>query len=166
MRSKKYDQAKTIYRKAETIDPDNGELQIAWGRLYRETNRFSDAEQTFYKALRLGADESQVYVELSYLYHKEGNPAKAADMGRKAVALRPSWRWEYEDMSLFDNDKDKKEQNNLFLRNDILSDMRTLAEKVRSETESFLAFYENDYTKSFTPSRETIKQLKALGYIN
>ncbi len=166
LNTEQYERAEAILRKIGILAGDDGELAIAWGRYYRRIGRFSKAARSFLDAIKSGADESRVFVELSSLYYEKGDREKADEFREKAIARRPGLRWKKGNLSLFNLGNDGNEQDNLFFREDVLATMLALAGRVRGETERFRAEISRDPKKVFTPDKELSRQLKALGYMN
>lgn len=61
-------------------NPINEEAYIKLGGLYKEEMKIREAEELFYKVLKLNPKNEKAYVELGRLYRNQGNYIKAAEI--------------------------------------------------------------------------------------
>ena len=80
-----YAQAMLELRKAEVFEPKDPRIQNAMGLVYFATDRPSEAEAAYRKALSLKKDYSEARVNLGTLYARQGRCEEAIPEYRKAL---------------------------------------------------------------------------------
>jgi tetratricopeptide (TPR) repeat protein len=77
-------EAERYFLDAMAVSPNNPEIRLTLGNLYREQGRFSDAEIILRSALEIDASNSGIFLALGLLY-AEGGRNEAADRALKAA---------------------------------------------------------------------------------
>ncbi len=90
-----YDAAEADLRRALDIDPGNGDAWRNLGRLYRETNRLSDAVAAYQRAIEAQPSYFKNYQALCAAYQDQGNYAEAISQCQRVVALAPDLSQSY-----------------------------------------------------------------------
>jgi len=89
LRKKDYTQADKLLKSAWEINPQNAEVCLLWGKLYREQGRKKKAEKLFKRAIELKPENESAYLELGMLYRQQGALEEARKCCEKALALNP-----------------------------------------------------------------------------
>ena len=77
-------------------DPDNIELMLRLGRIYRHLARYEDALQILKKAQALGGDTDEVLYSLAKTYKRMRDYDKAADYFTRAIEIKPDHAHAYD----------------------------------------------------------------------
>ena len=76
-------EAERYFLDAMAISPDDPEIRLVLGNLYREQGRFSDAESILRSALEIDGSNAEIYLALGLLYAEANRPNGA----RKALSM-------------------------------------------------------------------------------
>lgn len=91
-KSEKYDEAVNYYEKAISANENNVNAYIALGLLQRRQGHFSDAQNTYIKALNVWNDFPEAHLDLAILYDLYLNEPEAAQKHYEAYCFLTSER--------------------------------------------------------------------------
>ena len=76
--------------------PDNIELMLNLGRIYRHLERYEEALKILEKAQAIGGDTDEVLYSLAKTYKKMGEYAKSAEYFSRAIEVKPDHAHAYD----------------------------------------------------------------------
>ena len=89
IRHENFERALEQYVIAATINPNDAELRVRLGIIYRVLNREKDAIHSFDKALKINPFEKDAYINKIEIYEKQGKNPAALALKEKYVRLVP-----------------------------------------------------------------------------
>ncbi len=90
-------EARKLLLKAAAVDPSNAAAHLQLGHLYTRSQEYPQAVEHYQAAIRLAPDSAEALYNLGFIYAADDAPAKAEQMFKRVVALKP----EFLDKALF-----------------------------------------------------------------
>jgi tetratricopeptide (TPR) repeat protein len=83
--------ARGLLEKATAADPKNVQAHVQLGHLQTRSKAYPQAIDQYQAALRLAPESVEALYNLGFIYAADGSPAKAEEMFRRVVALKPDF---------------------------------------------------------------------------
>ena len=110
-------QAIKAYRKARPCDPYNARSHLRLGELYKNLERFDEAESMFIRALEIDPEYLWSYIVLGRLYLEKGMYDRGAEMFRKVIEKDPRHVEAYLEVGQYYwNERKYEEAEEMFLK--------------------------------------------------
>jgi glycosyltransferase involved in cell wall biosynthesis len=89
---KQLDKAEKIFTKANTIVPNQPDININLGIVYLRKKNYNKAIKRFERALKINPSSASAYFHLGLTYKRKGKISKAKEFFEKAIEFNPKYR--------------------------------------------------------------------------
>ena len=89
---KQLDKAEKVFTKANTMAPNQPDININLGIVYLRKKNYNKAIKRFERALKINPSSASAYFHLGLTYKRKGKTNKAKESFEKAIELNPEYR--------------------------------------------------------------------------